>query len=102
MQNIAIQVHLDKPRTLHFTMDSAELAETKFGINLMQIDHKKMGFTTMKQIIFAALLDDDPNLKYEKVGRIIDAYEPGPIDLIEKAAEAMKSFLRTTGRKSTQ
>jgi len=97
-QNIGIPVQLDKPRVMRFGMDSAEFAEDKYGINLMQMDPKKLGFKQIKQIVFASLLENDPNLKYEEIGTLIDTYEGGPFELLEKATEAAQNFFRTTGR----
>ncbi len=96
--NPGYPVQLDKPRLMRFGCDSAERAEEEFGIYLMQFDTKKMGIKAMKQIIFASLLENDPTLKYEQIGAIIDAYEPGLIDLFEKAGRAVQDFFRASGQ----
>jgi hypothetical protein len=92
MDRNGIKVTLDRPRVMKITLDSAELAEEKWGINILAFDQSKIGPSALKKLLFVSLLDDDKDLEPSHISAMIEAYEPGLTDLIEKSAQALADF----------
>lgn len=78
----AVSIELDKTRVLRIDFNALVLAEEKLGkLDLSQI--LTGGFKTLRALLWAGLVADDPSLTEEKVGSMI-----GPADF-QRVARAI-------------
>ncbi len=68
-----------RDRKLAFDMASILTVEQQTGVNLMAAALTEVSATSMRAVLYAALLHDDPDLSIEQVGKWIDFRTTGVI-----------------------
>ncbi len=64
-------LQLDRPRKLVLSLGSLARAEEKLGKSLFQaVNWKRFGIADVRIVLWAALLEDDPNITFEDVDKL--------------------------------
>lgn len=66
-----VKVMLDKERTLKFDLNALVDVEDNLGFSLAELEDK-MSIKTLRVLLHAGLLHEDPELTQQDVGRMID------------------------------
>jgi len=78
-----VTIELDRPRTLSLTLNALIAYEEKTGANLFAaLQESNTQMVAMREMLWAALLGDDPSLTLEDVG---DMIHPGNISEVTEA-----------------
>ncbi|MEW5921605.1 MAG: hypothetical protein AB1796_11805 [Bacillota bacterium] len=68
-----VKIMLDKERTLKFTLNSLILLQNRYGDSSAAIKKLQEGdLTAFRDVLWAALVHEDPSLKPEDVGRMVN------------------------------
>jgi hypothetical protein len=71
----AVSIELDQPRTIRMDFNALVLAEEKMGCKLDLANVMSGGYKSIRTLLWAGLIADDPNLTEEQVGAMV-----GPAD----------------------
>jgi hypothetical protein len=95
MAILSVPITLDKQRNLRYGFKSMELLEDLFPgkgfLEVMDDFRSNPKMKTLRKIMYAGLVHEDPELTPEKVGDIIDGLTLG--ELMEKLLEASEGAL---------
>jgi len=70
---MSVLIKLDKERQLRLTLGAMAAFEAVTGKNLLQgLDISQFSATDMRALIWACLIHEDPTLKLEDVGNMVD------------------------------
>jgi len=112
----SVEIQLDKPRTLRFSMNSFAAFEDLVGVTIPafmmdlaresgdnpEVAVRSFGFKRLRSLLWAALLEESPGLKIEEVSNLFDA-APGD-SLFDKMtyvyAKVLEAFNVTQGPQS--
>ena len=70
-----VPVKMDKERTFRYNYDAFELIEETLGTPFASLKVEQLRLKELKVIIWAGLVHEDPELKLEDVGPLIDEAE---------------------------
>ena len=90
-----VEINLDKPRRLRYTINALVALEEKLGKPISAIDRTKIGIKEFRLLLWAGLIHEDPNLTEEKVGELMDEADINYI--AEKINEAIQISLGMKG-----
>ncbi len=71
-QRAAISVELDKTRTIRFTLNSMAEMEDKLGVPLSKLGEIELGVKSVRTMLWAGLIHEDPELTEREVGNLVD------------------------------
>ena len=87
-----VMIDLDKPRRLRFGMGAMVEFEQVTGTKLMDIDGP-LSVEATCQALWVMLRQDDPELTFDGVCRLVDDNASGITEVISKTAEAISAAL---------
>jgi hypothetical protein len=68
-----IRIELDKPRRLRFDLSALADVEERLGVeSIEQFFDQPLNFRTIRTILWAGLVHEDPSLTEKEVGRWVD------------------------------
>jgi hypothetical protein len=71
--NKGVLLDLDKPRRLRYDLSALADIEEKMGIDsVYEFFEKPLNFRTIRTVVWAGLLHEDPTLTEQDVGRMVD------------------------------
>jgi len=86
------KIKLDKERTLRFDLNAMEIFEETAGVRLSDKEAlENLSSKNIKILLWACLIDDDPELTLKQLGRLITT------DNLDMAAEALKNMMEGKG-----
>ena len=89
-----VSVELDKRRVIQFDLNALCEIEDKLGIDLKDLPEVDVNARTLRVLLWAGLLSDDPDITLETAGHL--ASDNGLQETIAKVGEAMqKAFTRS-------
>jgi hypothetical protein len=97
MAVLSIPVTMDKPRNLRFGIEAMVAIEERYNKSFLEIAQECLGknpkITTLRDMLWAGLKHEDPNLTPEKVSSIMDETPsiPDVLVAIDKAITAALS-----------
>lgn len=71
-QKAAVEIKLDKKRTLRFTLNALAEMEDKMGVPLSKMSEVEMGIKTVRTMLWAGLIHEDEDLTEREVGNMVD------------------------------
>ena len=90
-----VEIELDKPRQIRFTLNALAELEDKLGVSLSELEGLTKGVKQIRTFLWAGLLHEEPELSEQAVGNMVD------FDNIEYINEKInKAFQRATQRKN--
>lgn len=84
-----VEINLDRPRHLRYTLNALSEIEDKLGIPLTEIGKTPLGIKAVRVILWAGLIHEDPDLTVEAVGDLVDFGNFEEVQL--KIAEAFEA-----------
>ena len=66
-----VTLHLDKERTLHYTLNSLISLEEKLGVPISEIGNAKLSIKNIRSFLHAGLVNEDKALTEEQVGEMV-------------------------------
>lgn len=67
-----VAIELDRTRTLKYDLNALILLEENLGVTIDKLGEVQMGLRTLRTLIWAGLIHEDPELTQEQVGSWID------------------------------
>ena len=93
-----VLVELDKPRKLRYTINALVTLEETLGKPITEImatfTSGLYGFKEIRALLWAGLLDDNPDLTPEEAGTLLDE-APDFTNVIQKIGEALEASFGT-------
>lgn len=94
-QRALVEIKLDKPRRIRFTLNSLAEIEDRLGVKMDQLEKVHMGMKEVRTMLWAGLIHEDEELTENQVGNMVDFDNIQYIQ--EKVGEA---FQRATAKNS--
>ncbi|QGG47654.1 hypothetical protein [Heliorestis convoluta] len=66
-----IDIELDRPRQLRYTLNAFAEIEERLGVPLAELGNIKLGMKTVRTILWAGLLHEDISITEEEVGDMV-------------------------------
>ncbi|MCW2278739.1 hypothetical protein [Heliophilum fasciatum] len=67
-----VEIELDKPRNLRYTLNALAEIEDKLGVNVGEMDGANLGIKAIRVILWAGLIHEDTELTETQVGEMVD------------------------------
>lgn len=85
-----VTIELDRKRVMRMDFNTIVRVSDALGINMMtdEVDMSKMSVSNLRQFLWAFLVDDDPELTPEDVGRIV---HPGNVAMFMQAIPKLQA-----------
>ena len=71
-QKRIVAVELDKARNLRFTLNSLAEIEDRLGVPLSKMSEVELGIKSVRTMLWAGLIHEDPDLTETEVGNMVD------------------------------
>lgn len=71
-QKRIVPVKLDKARNLRFTLNSLAEIEDRLGVPLSKMSEVELGIKSVRTMLWAGLIHEDPELTEMEVGNMVD------------------------------
>ena len=93
-----VEITLDKPRHLRYTLNSLIALEERAKISLVGLETAPKTPALLRDILWAGLIHEDPGLTVEAVGNLVGVAELG--DLWEAVTRGLEASLTPPGETS--
>jgi hypothetical protein len=67
-----VEIELDKPRNLRFTLNALAEIEDRLGVPLSKLGEVELGIKAAQIILWAGLIHEDESLTLKQVGDMVD------------------------------
>lgn len=94
-QKAIVDIELDKPRKLRFTLNALAEIEDKLGVPLSKLGDVELGVKTAQVMLWAGLLHEDESLTLKQVGDMVDLSN---LEYVQK--KIAEAFALATGKNS--
>lgn len=71
-QKKVVEIELDKVRGLRFTLNSLAEIEDRLGVPLSKMSEVELGIKSIRTMLWAGLIHEDPELTETEVGNMVD------------------------------
>ena len=96
-----VTIELDKPYRLRFGMGAMVEFEQLSGKKLMEIG-EDVSFTTIAQLLYVMLKQDNHNLTMQEVCELVDGYADNLAEVVEKVMKAIEVAYTVKGQQEVE
>ncbi|MBC9786294.1 hypothetical protein H1S01_17690 [Heliobacterium chlorum] len=90
-----VDIVLDKPRKLRYTLNALAEIEDKLGVSVTELNGANLGMKAIRTFLWAGLAHEDEDLTEREVGEMVDFDNFAHVQ--EKIAEAFELGTRKNG-----